>query len=141
MDTVNIPNVYQFDGNYETLLDVFRTVNLVNDLERFAFSSPRENSSIRYHPRSDYTRFVIFFDESTSNMNANDWKSFDSVITQYLHQNRKLFLDFYLAGADGSGNASVFRKQIEYWYYMKPFSDFLFLRDFKVCRRQKREDD
>lgn len=141
MDRAQIPNVFEFPWNFMGLLTVLREINLINDLERYAFTYPKENSTLRYYPRDRFTRFYLFFDESGSSMNASDYKKFDTVLCQYIDQNRKNFENIWLCSADGASNFKGLRKYVDWWYYSKPFMNLPVLNHIKVIRRQKREED
>lgn len=140
MNTVRMKNVYEFSDN--ELLSIFRTNNLINDMERAVFDIPIKNSNLMYHPREKFTRSIIALDESGALKNAREWvKNFEEYTVEYVNQNRKNFLDVYLCSADGGQNDKSLRQFVEWWYYSKPFINFPIFEHVKVIRKQKREKD
>lgn len=139
VNTNKIPNVYEFWNSFKDIMTVFRTINLINDLERYCFNVPIKWSILPYYPRKAFTKFYIFWDEAPSAVTNKE--NLENVYQEYVDQNRKNFMDFYLIGADWSWNNKGFRKYVEWWYYSKPFTGFPILRDIRVIRRQQREQD
>ena len=61
VDLQAIPNAIIFPD--KDILEVMRTINVLNDMERSMYSKPREGSNIMDHDRNAFTNHVIFFDE------------------------------------------------------------------------------
>lgn len=100
MNKIKMPNVREFGDN--ELLSIFRTNNLINDMERYVFDMPIRNSDLMYHPREKFTRSILALDESGAIKNSREWaKNFEEYTVDYVNQNRKNFLDVFLVSADG----------------------------------------
>lgn len=53
-----------------------------------------------------------------------------------------MFCDIYIVTADGGQSDKSLRRFCDWWFYSKPFSTWCpILKDFKVIRRQKRQQD
>lgn len=140
MNTIRLKNIYKFEDN--ELLSIFRTQNLINDMERQVFDLPIKDSDLMYHPRHMFTRCIFALDEAGALLNSREWsKNMEEHRSEYINQNRKNFLDIYLCSADGSENDKSLRKFVQYWFYSEPFLNFPILNQIKVIRKQEREVD
>lgn len=140
LDTNYFKNYFYF--NDDDLLDILRTINLVNDFERVLYTARQKNSSILKYKRERFSKFYIFFDESGAMMNNRKYKEFDNVFSEYVNQNRKLFTDIYLVSADWEQNEKSFRRFVDRWYYVTPLSKYIpFLKDIWIIRRMKKDSE
>lgn len=140
LNTVLIKNVYYFED--DDLLGALRSVNFINDVERcFNGFETESNNLVRWH-RHKFTRHILIFDEAGAIANGRDSKNFDNVITEYVNQNRKEFMDIYIVTADGGQAEKSLRRFVDWWFYSKPLVSWLpILKDFKHVRCQKRDKD
>jgi len=142
LNTVEIPNVFKFED--DELLKTFRTVNLLNDIERIKYGVPPDKNytSLTRWMRNHFTNHIILFDEAGAILNGRDSKDFDNVMTKYINQNRKIWTDIYIITADGAQSEKSLRRFVKCWFYSKPLvSWFPILRDFKHVRMQSRTED
>lgn len=139
MDKEHIPNYFYFDD--DKFLEILRSVNLVNDLERILYWKNVSKWWITKWERKKFTNFVLFFDESWAIMNNK--KKVDNVETyvEYINQNRKNFEDIYLVSAKWAENFKSLRSKVDWWYYVKPLSKIPILRDIWLIYREQREED
>jgi hypothetical protein len=130
-------------------LEVFRTINFLNDLEREVYHTKRQNSSLVTWKRSNFTKFYLFYDESTAIQNAN-WKKEllkenGTAQEEYIMQNRKLWTDVYIIWADWNQNDKSLRRHVEWWYKVKPLwfwlSSLPFFKNFWVIERHKKDEN
>lgn len=139
MDSVAFPNYIYFED--DKFLEVLRTANLINDIERQLYTSPRKNSSLLDYKRSKFSKFYIFFDEAGAIANWRNYKEFDNVVSEYINQNRKNFQDIYLITADWEQTDKSLRRFVEYWYYVEPLFNFWIFRNFWKIMRCKKDKD
>jgi hypothetical protein len=60
-------NYFYFED--DKFLEVLRTANFLNDLEREVYHTKKENSNLVKWQREKFTKFYIFYDESTAIQN------------------------------------------------------------------------
>lgn len=133
VDQQSIPNAIIFPD--KDILEVMRTINILNDQERGVYSKLREWSNIMDHDRNAFSRHVIFFDEWSSHINARDWKNAQTSIFQYLDQERKLFLDVYIMTPSSQTIDISYRRMIQGWVMLEPVSTwFPILKNIRVAK-------
>ncbi len=132
VDQKTIPNAIIFPDR--DILEVMRTINILNDLERWKYSIQREWSNIMDHDRSSFSNHVIFFDEWSSHINARDWKASQTALFQYLDQERKLFLDIYIMTPSSQTIDISYRRMIQSWITLEQFASLPILRNIRTAR-------
>jgi len=141
--------LYFEDGDF---LEVLRTANFLNDMEREIYHQKRENSSLVFWERPKFTKFSIFYDEATAIQSARGSSKMiregNTAQEEYIMQNRKNFQDIYIIWADGNQNDKSLRRHVERWFRVKPFSLFgiplwklPILRNIWVIERHKKDDE
>lgn len=146
-DDFQFKNYFYFED--DKFLEVLRTANFLNDLERELYHTKKPNSSLVKRHRDKFTKFYIFYDESTAVQNA--WSKKETIKTsgttqeEYITQNRKNFENIYIIWADGNQNDKSLRRHVEWWYRVKPLwywlSKLPFLCDIWIIERHKKDDD
>lgn len=146
-DDFQFPNYFYFED--DKFLEVLRTANFLNDLERELYHTKREKSSLVKRHRDKFTKFYIFYDESTAIQSAR-WsvktiKDGNTAQEEYIMQNRKNFENVYIIWADGNQNDKSLRRHVEWWYRVKPLwfwlSKLPVLRDIWVIERHKKDEE
>lgn len=125
----------------EKLLEMLRTINSVNDIERIIYWWQKTKYWLKNWPRKKFLKFYVLFDESWALLNSQKrlWKE-NETFAQYLNQCRKLFTDIYIISVEGGENNKILRSKVEWWYYVKTIN-FPFLKDFWIIRRQKKDEN
>lgn len=139
MDEFKLTNYVYFED--DKFLDVLRTCNAINDLERHLYWYLKEWNSLIKWKRKKFTKFYIFFDEVWAIMNNRNYKDFNTTISEYINQNRKNFQEIYLITADWQQSDKSLRRFVDWWYYVKPLFPFPILRDIAIVRRMKKDDE
>lgn len=139
MDKEKIPNYFYFED--DKLLEVLRTINSINDLERKIYWRKRNKWWLIQRQRKKFSKFYVFFDEAWAVMNNHIKVKNNEIYAEYVNQNRKNFMDLYLVSAQWSENFKTMRSKVDWWYYVKPLSRLPILNDIWIIRRQKREED
>lgn len=145
-DEFYFKNYYYFED--DKFLEVLRTANFLNDLERELYFEKRENSSLVKWDRPKFTKFYIFYDESTAIQSARgSLKTMknDNSQEEYIMQNRKNFENIYIIWADGNQNDKSLRRHVEWWYRVKPMWFWLnklpFFKDIWIIERHKKDEE
>ena len=142
-----IKNYVYFDD--DKFLEVLRTINFLNDLEREFYFKTNPNSDLKQRERNKFTKFYLFYDESTAVQSArgsmSNIKKWDNSQEEYIMQNRKNFTNIYIIGADGNQNDKSLRRHVEWWYRVKPLwfwlSKLPYLKDIWVIERHKKDEE
>lgn len=132
VDQQAIPNAIIFPD--KDILEVMRTINVLNDIERSLYSKPRDGSNIMDHDRKAFTNHVIFFDEWSSHINARDWKNSQTSIFQFLDQERKLFLDVYIMTPSSQTIDISYRRMIQAWVMLEPLASLPILKNIRTAK-------
>lgn len=139
MNTYQVKNYHFFED--DAFLEVFRTINLLNDIERVeAWYEVPNNSLVRRH-RHLFSNNIIIFDEIWSIRNNHNWKNVEAVESEYINTERKNFTDIYLVWADTEQADKSLRRFAWCQFYVSPLWDFPMFRDFKVVRMQYVDKD
>lgn len=145
---LSMSNYFYFDD--DKFLEVLRTVNLINDLERLLFFKNSPFSNLKIRERSKFTKFKIFYDEATAIQWARDSigklaKGENIAQEIYIMQNRKLFTDIYIMWADGNQNDKSLRRHVEWWYNVEklpfPFDFIPGLKDIWIIKKHKKDEE
>ena len=142
----NIPMNEEYFWNYfyfedDKFLEVLRTCNLVNDVERHLYWYRKKGSSLTQWKRNRFSKFYIFFDEVWAIMNGRNSKDFDNVISEYINQNRKNFEEIYLITADWEQSDKSLRRFCEWWYYVTPLFPFWIFKNIWIIRKMQKDAD
>jgi len=140
----NIKMNEEFFWNYfyfedDKFLEVLRSCNLVNDIERELYGYKVDGNSLIRWKRDQFSKFYIFFDEVWAIMNGRNHKEFDTVISEYINQNRKNFEEIYIITADGEQSEKSLRRFCEWWYYVHPLFPFWFFKNIWIIRRMQKD--
>jgi hypothetical protein len=146
-DEFKFKNYFYFED--DKFLEVLRTANFLNDLEREVYHTKRDWSSLVKRHRDKFTKFYIFFDESTALQNnlqaVKDLRTKDHSQEEYIMQNRKNFENIYIIWADWNQNEKSLRRHVEWWYRIKPLwfwlSKLPFLCDIWIIERHKKDEE
>ncbi|MDQ7009726.1 MAG: hypothetical protein Q9M94_05535 [Candidatus Gracilibacteria bacterium] len=140
MDKKRLPNYYYFED--DKFLELLRTCNSINDIERFLYTSDKKNGGgLKNYQRKKFTKFYIFFDEAGAIANNQNKLENNAVYAEYINQNRKNFQEIYIITAKGEQTNKTLRRMVDWWYYVKPFANFPILKDIGVIRRQQKDDE
>lgn len=139
MNEETIGNYFYFED--DKFLEILRTANAINDLERALYWFTKRGNTLTRRKRNKFSRIYIFFDEVGAIMNNRNYKQFNTVISEYINQNRKNFQEIYLITADWQQSDKSLRRFVEWWYYVKPFMNLPILRDIWVVRRMQKDDE
>lgn len=139
MDSDSFSNYFYFED--DKFLEILRTCNCLNDIERVLYWEKQKNSSLIKWKRNKFSRFYIMFDEVGALMNNKNYKEEAKQLPIYINQNRKNFQDIYIITADGEQSAKTLRRFVEYWFYVTPFMDLPVLRNIWIIRRQKKDSE
>lgn len=134
-----MPNYYYFED--DNFLEVLRTCNCINDLERLVYGKKNEKSWIINYFRPWFSRFFLFFDEVGAIMNNHIKLENNATYAEYINQNRKNFQDIYLITAKWSQTNKTLRQMVDRRYYVLPLSGLPFLRNIWVIRRQQKDEN
>ena len=138
IDKNKIPNYHYFDD--DKFLETLRSLNAVNDLERFIYSKMNE-WWINIHNRDWYTRFYLFFDESWAILNNHIKLENNATYAEYINQNRKNFEDIFIISVKWGQNNKTIRQMVDWWFYVKPLLNFWFLKYIWIIRKQQRDEE
>ena len=138
LDNVEIPNYFYFEDN--KILEMLRTGNAINDIEREIYGSKKTKWGLTIWDRKRFLKMYIFFDESWALMNSQKRLSNNETFAQYLNQCRKNFTDIYIISVEGNENNKILRSKVDWWYYVNTIN-FPILRDFWIIRRCKKDKD
>lgn len=138
LDNVEIPNYFYFEDN--KILEMLRTGNAINDIERELYGKQKTKGWLTIWPRKKFLKMYIFFDESWALMNSQKRLSNNETFAQYLNQCRKNFTDIYIISVEGNENNKILRSKVDWWYYVNTIN-FPILRDFWIIRRCKKDKD
>lgn len=140
-----LPNYLYFED--DKFLEVLRTINLLNDIEREFFYKNKTDSTLKIRDRNKFTKFKIFYDEATAIQSARDSikKDKDNTQEEYIMQNRKNMTDIYIIWADWNQNDKSLRRHVERWFKVKnlPFwlSKLPILKNIWIIERHKKDDE
>ena len=139
MDKELIPNYFYFED--DKFLQILRTCNSINDLERAIYWTKKTNWWLIKRERKKFSRFYIFFDEAGAIMNnhiklENNWN-----YAEYINQNRKNFEDIYIVTAKWWQTNKTLRQHVDWWYYVEPFSKLPLLCDIWLIRRCQKDEE
>lgn len=137
MDSNAFSNYFYFEDH--KFLEILRTCNCLNDLERMLYWEKRKNSSLIKWKRNKFSKFYIFFDEVGAIMNNKNYKDEAKQLPIYINQNRKNFEEIYIITADGEQSAKTLRRFVEWWYYVTPLINLPILRNIWIIRQQKKD--
>lgn len=137
--TEEFNNYFYFED--DKFLEILRTCNCINDIERHLYWEKNEKTWLINFYRWWFSKFYIFFDEVWAIMNnhlklENNW-----VYAEYINQNRKNFEDIYIITAKWGQTNKTLRQMVDWWYYVNPLSWLPILRDFWVIRRQMKDEE
>jgi len=140
----NIKMDEEFFWNYlyfedDKFLEVLRSCNLVNDIERELYQYRKPWNSLIKWKRNKFSKFYIFFDEVWAIMNWRNHKEFDTVISEYINQNRKNFEEIYIITADWEQSEKSLRRFCEWWYYVQPLFPFWFFKNIWIIRKMQKD--
>lgn len=133
----------------DKFLEVLRTINFLNDVERELYYTEIAKSTLKQRQREKFTRFYLFYDESTAIQSARGTvktiKSWDNSQEEYIMQNRKNFENIYVIWADWNQNDKSLRRHVEWWYRVKPlpwfFKKLPYLENIWIIERHKKDDE
>ncbi len=133
----------------DKFLEVLRTINFLNDVERELYYTEIAKSTLKQRQREKFTRFYLFYDESTAIQSARGSvktiKSWDNSQEEYIMQNRKNFENIYVIWADGNQNDKSLRRHVEWWYRVKSlpwfFKKLPYLENIWVIERHKKDEE
>lgn len=134
-----IRNVYEFEDH--EILKVLRTINAINDFDRLRYGQIPDWWELPNHLRHLYTRFYVFYSESGSLLWNETKLKEEGELRQYINQNRKNFMEFFLDSASGGQNTKTIRARVDKWYVSRPWFNIPILRDFRKVEWQHREED
>lgn len=139
LSPVFFPNFFYFSD--EKMLEMLRTINSVNDIERFLYWWAKTKYWINAWPRKKFLKFYVLFDESWALMNSQKrlWKD-NETFAQYLNQCRKNFTDIFIISVEWWENNKILRSKVDWWYYVKTIN-FPILKDFWIIRKCKKDED
>lgn len=147
-NNLKVTNYVRFEDH--EFLRVLRTINFINDIERTQYYKYSAFSTLKQRQRNKFTKFKIFYDESTS---IQWWRKTTNSIKNdefnkqelYINQQRKLFTDIYIIGADGNQNDKSLRRHVEWWYRIKPVPTLLgmlpLIRDIWLVEKHKKDEE
>ena len=138
LDNVEIPNYFYFEDN--KILEMLRTGNAINDIERELYGKQKTKWGLTVWPRKKFLKMYIFFDESWALMNSQKRLSNNETFAQYLNQCRKNFTDIYIISVEWNENNKILRSKVDWWYYVNTIN-FPILRDFWIIRKCKKDKD
>ncbi len=138
LDKVEIPNYFYFEDN--KILEMLRTWNAINDIEREIYWTQKTKGWLTMWPRKKFLKMYIFFDESWALMNSQKRLSNNETFAQYLNQCRKNFTDIYIISVEWNENNKILRSKVDWWYYVNTIN-FPILRDFWIIRKCKKDKD
>ena len=138
LDNVEIPNYFYFEDN--KILEMLRTGNAINDIERELYGKQKTKGWLTIWPRKKFLKMYIFFDESWALMNSQKRLSNNETFAQYLNQCRKNFTDIFIISVEGNENNKILRSKVDWWYYVNTIN-FPILRDFWIIRKCKKDKD
>ena len=138
LDKVEIPNYFYFEDN--KILEMLRTGNAINDIEREIYWTQKTKGWLTMWPRKKFLKMYIFFDESWALMNSQKRLSNNETFAQYLNQCRKNFTDIYIISVEWNENNKILRSKVDWWYYVNTIN-FPILRDFWIIRKCKKDKD
>ena len=138
LDNVEIPNYFYFEDN--KILEMLRTGNAINDIERELYGKQKTKGWLTIWPRKKFLKMYIFFDESWALMNSQKRLSNNETFAQYLNQCRKNFTDIYIISVEWNENNKILRSKVDWWYYVNTIN-FPILRDFWIIRKCKKDKD
>ena len=138
LDNVEIPNYFYFEDN--KILEMLRTGNAINDIERELYGKQKTKGWLTIWPRKKFLKMYIFFDESWALMNSQKRLSNNETFAQYLNQCRKNFTDIFIISVEWNENNKILRSKVDWWYYVNTIN-FPILRDFWIIRKCKKDKD
>ena len=138
LDNVEIPNYFYFEDN--KILEMLRTGNAINDIERELYWKQKTKGWLTIWPRKKFLKMYIFFDESWALMNSQKRLSNNETFAQYLNQCRKNFTDIFIISVEWNENNKILRSKVDWWYYVNTIN-FPILRDFWIIRKCKKDKD
>lgn len=138
LDNVEIPNYFYFEDN--KILEMLRTWNAINDIERELYWKQKTKGWLTIWPRKKFLKMYIFFDESWALMNSQKRLSNNETFAQYLNQCRKNFTDIFIISVEWNENNKILRSKVDWWYYVNTIN-FPILRDFWIIRKCKKDKD
>ena len=139
MEGTLFKNYFYFED--DKFLEILRTANLLNDVERAIYTKSQEGKQLLKYKRSAFTNVYIFFDEVGAIMNNRNYKEFDTVMTEYINQNRKNFQHIYVITADWEQTEKSLRRFVDWWYNVEPFWNFWIFKNIWVIRRVKKDKE
>lgn len=139
MNEITIPNYFYFED--DKFLEILRTANAINDLERKLYWYKKRGNTLTRRKREKFSRIYIFFDEVWAIMNNRAYKNFNTVISEYINQNRKNFQEIYLITADWQQSDKSLRRFVEWWYYVTPFVNLPILKNIWIVRRMQKDEE
>lgn len=139
LDQVEFPNYFYFED--AKILEMLRTGNAINDIEREIYWIKKNKWGLTLWPRKKFLKMYVFFDESWALMNSQKRLKDNETFAQYLNQCRKNFTDIFIISVEGNENNKILRSKVDWWYYVNTIN-FPILRDFWIIRAcQKDKDD
>ena len=138
LDDVVIPNYFYFSD--DKILEMLRTGNAINDVERSIYWKKINKWGLTQWPRKKFLKIYVFFDESWALMNSQKRLKDNETFAQYLNQCRKNNQDIWIISVEGTENNKILRSKVDRWYYVKSIN-LPILRDFGIIRRCKKNDD
>jgi len=142
----NIPMNTEYFWNYfyfedDKFLEILRTCNMINDVERVLYWYKKKGSSLTQRKRNRFSKFYIFFDEVWAMMNNKNWKDEAQEIPEYINQNRKNFEEIYIITADWEQSAKTLRRFCEWWYYVTPLFPFWIFKNIWIIRKMQKDSE
>ena len=138
LDNVEIPNYFYFEDN--KILEMLRTGNAINDIERELYGKQKTKGWLTIWNRKKFLKMYIFFDESWALMNSQKRLSNNETFAQYLNQCRKNFTDIFIISVEWNENNKILRSKVDWWYYVNTIN-FPIFRDFWIIRKCKKDKD
>lgn len=139
MDKELISNYYYFED--DKFLEVLRTCNAVNDLERELYGVKKSKWWLKKRERKKFSKFYLFFDEVWAIANNHLKLQDNHIYAEYINQNRKNFEDIYLITAKWWQTNKTLRQMVDWWFYVEPLSRLPLLCDIWIIRKQKKDED
>lgn len=139
LSKVFFPNSFYFSD--EKLLQMLRSTNAINDIEREIFKWQKTKYWLNKWPRKKFLKVYVLFDESWALLNSQKrlWKE-NETFAQYLNQCRKNFTDIFIISVEWWENNKILRSKVDWWYYVKTIN-FPILKDFWIIRKQKKDEN